>query len=266
MQGRLSPAPPGRPQAFPEASWRDEFDRAAACGFDGLEWLVTEESFDRNPLCTEAGLDQIKERIAATGVRVMSVCADFCIARPLVRVTDAEQRSTVDRLMRLVERIAAVGGDVVLVPVLEQGAIVADHESSTVVAALAPVLQLAEARGIRIGIESDLAADQLCGLILRANSPTLGAYYDVGNATAAGFDAAAGVRVLGPLLAGVHVKDRTIAGGSVPLGLGDADFAGCFAALAEVGYAGSLILETPVGDDPIEMAGRNLAFVQNARR
>lgn len=266
MQGRLSPAPPGRPQAFPWSTWRDEFERAAACGFDRIEWLVTDEHFDRNPLCTAAGADEIRERMHATGVRVLSVCADFCIARPLVRVADPERQSTVERLTRLVDRIAAIGGDTVLVPVLEQGAITDDHDSAIVLAALAPVLNRAEAGNIRIGIETDLAAARLRELMTRANSPALRAYYDLGNATAAGCHAADDLRELGPLLAGVHLKDRIRGGGSVPLGQGDADFPGFFAALAEIGYAGSLILETPVGDDAIAMAGRNLAFVQKALR
>ena len=37
MQGRLSPPPPARLQAFPWRSWAREFEYASGCGFDGDE-------------------------------------------------------------------------------------------------------------------------------------------------------------------------------------------------------------------------------------
>ena len=37
--GRLSPPVAGRLQAFPWASWAEEFGLARACGFATLEWV-----------------------------------------------------------------------------------------------------------------------------------------------------------------------------------------------------------------------------------
>lgn len=266
MQGRLSPAPAGRPQAFPWPTWEDEFAAAAACGFECLEWLVTDDGFDRNPICSDGGIERIRALMAMTGVRVASLCADFCIARPLVRVGPAQRQSTVERLLRLVDRIDAIDGEQLLIPVLEGGAIVDEGDEAVVLSALAPILARAAARGIRVGLESDLPADRQHALVERADSPALGVYYDVGNATASGFDTAVEVSLLGPVLTGVHIKDRRRFGASVPLGQGDAGFAAFFPALAATGYASPLILETPVGDDAVTMAGRNLAFVRSACR
>ena len=263
MQGRLSPAPTGRPQAFPVSTWQQEFDLAAAIGFDRLEWLVTDEGFDDNPLCTAAGVTAIKERVATTGVRVTSVCADFCIGRPLVRVSAAERQSTVDRLQWLVGQIALIDAQVLLVPLLEQGAMRNEADEITVASALAPVLVMAKACGIRIGLECHLDASRQRALIERTRSTALGAYYDVGNATFAGYEAAAEVRALGAALFGVHLKDRPRGGGSVPLGQGGVNFPAVFAALIEIDYRGTLIMETPVGDDPVAMATRHLAFVRD---
>ena len=266
MQGRLSPAPMGRPQAFPWHTWQAEFERAAACGFDRIEWLVTDEGFDENPLCTDAGVAAIKERVAATGVRVTSVCADFCMARPLVRVTAAERQSTVERLLRLVEQLALIDANVLLIPLLEQGAMRDRADDATVASALAPVLVMAKACGLRLGLECDLAVADQRALVERSASGALGVYYDVGNATAAGHDAADEVRAFGAALFGMHIKDRTRGGGSVPLGRGAVNFPAVFAALAVTNYAGTLILETPVGDDAVAMAGQHLAFVRDGLR
>ena len=265
MQGRLSLAPAGRPQAFPWLTWQAEFAQAAACGFDLIEWLVTADGFDHNPLGTDTGVADIQSRIAATGVAVSSVCADFCITHPLVRVTDRERQATIERLERIVECSARIGANLLLIPILEGGAIRNADEAAVAVAALDRVAKVAAARGIRLGLETDLPAAAMCEWLDHLPG-VVGAYYDVGNAAAAGFDPAAETRALGPALFGVHIKDRKRGGGSVPLGQGDVDFPGLFAALADTGYAGPLILETPVGVDPQVMAERHLAFVQHPRR
>ena len=55
MQGRLSPSRAGRAQAFPFATWREEFAHAAEAGFDSIEWLVTAELYADNPLLVDHG-------------------------------------------------------------------------------------------------------------------------------------------------------------------------------------------------------------------
>jgi L-ribulose-5-phosphate 3-epimerase len=261
MQGRLSPAPPGRPQAFPWATWQDEFARAADCGLARIEWLVTTERFDENPLVRDRGLEAITQLINATGVRVTSVCADFCIAEPLVGVGPAAQRGTLARLDRLVDRCAALGATVLLVPVLEGAAIRDGDDADTLVTALAPIVSKAEQLGVRVALESDLPAQLLCDLIDQAG-PGLGAYYDVGNAVSAGFDPAEELRVLGHRVHGVHIKDRHRHGASVMLGHGEVDFPPVFEALSAIQYHGPLILETPVGLDPLAAARRHYLLVE----
>lgn len=261
MQGRLSPKPAGRPQAFPWATWRDEFARAASCGFSGIEWLVTAERFDENPLLSDAGSREIQRLVEATGVGVTSICADWCIAQPLVRVTAGERQATVERLERVVDRGAALGIEVVLVPVLENGAIRDDRDGEMVTATLAPIAAKAAQLGVRMALESELPAPQLRGLLDRGDHG-LGAYYDVGNAVAAGFDPAQEIAVLGHRVFGVHIKDRHRHGSSVTLGDGDANFPPFFDALSAAGYRGPLILETPVGADPLASARRHYQVVE----
>ncbi len=265
MQGRLSPAPAGRPQAFPWLTWQAEFAQAARCGLDLIEWLVTADGFDRNPLSTDAGVADIQSRIAATGVAVRSVCADFCISQPLVRVTDCERQATIERLERIVKCSATIGANLLLIPLLEGGAIRTADEAAVAGAALDSVARVAADRGLRLGLETDLPAAAVNEWLDHLPA-VVGAYYDVGNAAAAGFDPAAEIRALGPALCGVHIKDRKRGAGSVPLGQGDVDFRATFAALAATGYAGALILETPVGTNPQLTAERHLAFVKHTRQ
>ena len=91
MQGRLSPPPPDRIQAFPRASWEAEFGRARFLGYDAIEWLVEED--EQNPIWSEDGRRRIRELVEEHGVAVDSVCGDLFMTRPLHRGSEAAARS-----------------------------------------------------------------------------------------------------------------------------------------------------------------------------
>jgi L-ribulose-5-phosphate 3-epimerase len=258
MQGRLSP-PGARPQTFPRASWRDEFDRARDCGFDRIEWLLAADGLDDNPLLTDHGIREIRRQAERTGIRVSSVCADCFMVRPLAR---EDWRANAELLGRIVQQSADAGIDVVVVPILETAAIRDAADRVRLLEALRDPLAQAERAGVRIALESDLAGDDLREIIDASESTFLGVCYDVGNATAAGHDLEGDLRALAPRLFGVHIKDRVRNGTSRPLGEGEVDFDAVAKELARAEYMGSMILETPVGADAMASARRNLSFLR----
>src|SRR5262249_18789721 len=83
VQGRLSPPVPGRLQAFPSRTWREEFGRARTCGFSSLEWVFEADNYEQNPIWTQEGVVAIRRQIDETGVRVDSICADYFMTHPL---------------------------------------------------------------------------------------------------------------------------------------------------------------------------------------
>lgn len=255
MQGRLSPATPGRPQAFPQSTWRDEFSRAAACGLDCLEWLITADGMSDNPIWSDGGVSEIRALSAASGVRVASICGDCFIAQPVL--------DHLPMLDRIVQRGAAIGAVVVVVPIIEQAAVRTREELSALVQAIAPSASSATEVRVRIALESDLPGALLREVLDAYGASAVGVCYDIGNATARGGNPAADIAALGPRLLAVHVKDRHRGGPSTALGQGDADFAAFADALAAIGYSGPLILETPAGADPELQATRHRAFVHD---
>jgi hexulose-6-phosphate isomerase len=261
MQGRLSPPSPRRLQAFPWESWEHEFPRARALGFDCLEWLFEDEGFAANPIWTEAGVRRIRALTEHEGVAVSSVCADYFMVHPFFRVTQAEHAASVDVLRRLVERAHEVGASTILIPVLETAELRTDAELARLAEGLHACLPAARSAGVRLGLETELPASRYLDVLRHVSDPAVGAYYDTGNAAACGHDLAADVRALGPTLCGVHVKDRRRGGASVPLGQGAANFGECFQALADVHYAGPLVLQTAFGGEFLADAARHRRFV-----
>ncbi len=262
VQGRLSPPVPGRLQAFPSRTWREEFGRARTCGFASLEWVFEADNYEQNPIWTQEGVVAIRRQIDETGVRVDSICADYFMTHPLFGAAERDRQETTSVLEQLIRRGAAAGARTVLIPVLETAEIRSRRDRIELLESLRRPLELAAAHRLRLGLETELPAEEYRKLVEAASHPALVVYYDVGNATAKGFDVASDVRILGPHLGGVHIKDRRRGGPSVPLGRGDVDFAAFFDALAESGYKGPLILQPATNADFLGAAATNLEFVR----
>lgn len=66
----------------------------------------------------------------------------------------------------------------------------------------------------------------------------------------------------GKFIVSVHIKDRILGGGTVPLGKGDTNSNVCSAALAKIRYPGPFILQVAGGgDNEVEWTKGNLKFV-----
>lgn len=255
MQGRLSPAGP-RPQTFPVGSWRAELADADRLGFDRIEWLIDGDTLDRNPLLTDPRVVAAALRDCQVGVE--SICADCFIHRPLLRAGAAARDAAIDLLARVIDAACAISARIVTVPLLEGNAALNLADCETAAAMLASSVERADARSVRIAVESDLPADALSAALGDSNIQVC---YDLGNAAAAAHDIPSSLLALADRLAIVHVKDRVRGGASVPLGYGDVPFGEVFAAMRDIRYTGPLILETPRGESPLDAARDQLAFV-----
>lgn len=119
------------------------------------------------------------------------------------------------------------------------------------------VLRAAESSGVRLLLENIPMgvyprADQLIAFADRIDSPLVGICYDIANAHFIGEDAAAGLGKVRSRLDIVHLSDTgREAWRHDPVGQGSCDFAAFGAALRDIGYSGTSMLEI-VADPPVE--------------
>src|SRR5579862_1473707 len=140
MQGRLVPPEAGRFQSFPRERWRDEFAFAADAGLDAIEWIYDEYGEDANPLARASGIEEIKALSKQHGIAVVSVCADYFMDRPLVRVSGPELARIVDRLEWMLEQCKLAGIGRAVLPFVDHSRIETDHDAAQVVEVLSAVL------------------------------------------------------------------------------------------------------------------------------
>ncbi len=262
VQGRLSPRPPGRYQAFPWSSWEREFEHAKRLGLDQIEWVFEADRWTDNPIWSDSGIQRISQLSAESGVTVRSVCADYFMEHPFSRVTSSQRTASIEVLNRLIEQAARLGTNVILLPVLEIAEVRTAAELEDLVRALQACLPVAEEHGVQIGLETELPAKQYRDLIELVDHPLVGAYYDIGNAAGKGYDLAEDVAALHDLLVGVHVKDKPLGGVNVRLGTGAVNFDAVLRALALLGYEGSFVLQSALDDDYLAIADAQARFLR----
>jgi hexulose-6-phosphate isomerase len=201
--------------------------------------------------------------VDATGVAVRSLCADYFMTHPFVRVTDGQRVEHARTLRELIPRASRAGIELVVIPLLEAGEARNVEELRDVRGALEGALDVAARLSVTVALETDLPAAIVTTVADAMPHPALRVCYDTGNAAAKGFDVSADLVRLGSHLSIVHLKDRDRSGTSVALGTGLADLPAFFRTAAALSFRGPLVLETPRGADSLGLAKANLAFARN---
>jgi L-ribulose-5-phosphate 3-epimerase len=263
MQGRLVPPTDNRIQCFPRQRWADEFALARQAGLDCIEWIYDLYGADVNPLATDAGVEKIKSLARRNGVRILSICADYFMDKPLVRVSPAELDDRLNTFSWLMERGRLIGVNRIVVPFVDASRIDTQAEFDGVVALLKRLLQEVDKTGIEIHLETSLNPARFAELLAQLPHPLLKANYDSGNSSSLGYAPCQEFAAYGERVGSVHIKDRLLGAGTVPLGTGNADFTALAESLTKVAYKGDFILQVARGasGDEVVWAKQNREFV-----
>jgi hexulose-6-phosphate isomerase len=263
MQGRLFPPEAGRFQSFPREHWADEYELAAKAGLNCIEWIYDLYGSDVNPLATDVGIERMKLLSKQHGVQVLSLCADYFMDKPLVRASSTEMTERTATLEWLMGRCQLLGMNRMVIPFVDASRIDTDAELESVCAMLTRLLPAVEKTGIELHLETSLPSKRFAELLARLPHPMLKANYDSGNSSSLGYKPREEFAAYGRRVGSVHIKDRLFGGGTVPLGIGDADFKALVEGLDSVGYAGDFILQV-ARENPgneVNWARQNREFV-----
>jgi len=261
MQGRLSPRVRG---AFPWNSWEQEFFQAKEIGLDLIDWVVEADRLHENPLLTEQGAKAIKAVIAKSGVGIGAVCAHYFVDCPPFRCSRSELKERLEVLELLINRLNHFDIPYLEIPFLDNSAIKDKTELEQIIQDIKPRLKKAYQLGVTLAFETSLPVETFSAFLSALNHPAARANYDTGNRASLGYHPKEEMEAYGELVVTVHVKDRVLNGGTVPLGQGNTDFATCFSMLKVKKYAGPLFLEVARAGDEIEWARKNMAFVKKS--
>ena len=261
MQGRLLPKYLGRYQAHPVGYWQGEFLKAAELGLDCIEFILDFNDAELNPLLRAGGPDEILLLSEQTGVKVVTVCADYFMEAALHHPDERVAAQSQCVLQRLLSNGKQLGITDIVIPCVDQSSLIGDAAIEHFIARMRPLEEAAEMSGINLSLETDLAPRPFVELLERIGSPRVTVNYDTGNSAALGYDPLEELACYGEKITDIHIKDRKLGGGSVPLGTGDAQFGRFFKALSPLNYKGPFIMQAYRDDEGLATFKQQLAWV-----
>ena len=256
MQGRLSPQSARGYQVFPWETWQEEFDLAADRGLAHIEWVLDSWRVDENPIIGVTAT--VRKRIEDSGVRVVSVCADYLMDSPL----DVDDDTPWVVLRSLVEAMQEVGAEWLVLPCVDHASLRKSSSLHRFKRAIEPLSEMLESTSVQVSLESDLGPKQLGELLDGLSSKVFGVNYDIGNSASLGYLLDEEFDSYGQRISVVHIKDRHLHGGSVPLGQGDANIHRAIERLLDLEFSGPVTMQAFRDSEGVTALDRQLSWFQ----
>ena len=263
MQGRLVPPEGGSFQSFPCERWRDEFVLAAQARLNAIEWIFDSSGEDANPLISDTGIAEMLALSQQTGIALRSICADYFMDKPFLRTTEGERRQLIQKMEWLLSRCNLLGIGRIVIPFVDNSRIEGRDEEAQAISIVRTILPAAEINGVELHLETSLGPQAFASLLERCRHPLVRANYDSGNSASLGYKVSEEFAAYGHRIGSVHIKDRKLGGGTVPLGTGNADLSGLFRGLAALNYSGDYVLQIARSEPGQELPwiSQNLSWV-----
>jgi hexulose-6-phosphate isomerase len=195
-------------------------------------------------LLTPAGEVEITNLRQRYGVEIASLTGDCFMQSPFWKTGGSKCIELQNDFRAVARSCSKVGIGVIVLPLVDNGRLETSTEEDVLVDFLQGEVNLLKELRVKVVFESDFAPVELTRFIERLDPAIFGVNYDIGNSASLGMNPAEEIEAYGHRIVNVHIKDRMLAGTTVPLGTGSADFEAVFAGLARAAYAGNYILQT----------------------
>jgi L-ribulose-5-phosphate 3-epimerase len=264
MQGRLSKPTDGKFQSFPKYTWKEEFFSAREAGLSNIEWIFEADEWQKNPISTDVGIKQIREVMSETGVVIESICADYFMDIPYFTASLNERKELSEKLTWLVHQVEKIDARNIDLPFVDASKVESSEQYPLIIEFISPALKVAEKLNINIALETNLNPQDFKDLLEMGNHRNLWANYDTGNSSGIGYDCREELDAYGKWIKTLHIKDRILDGGTMPLGSGSANFNHFFSRLSELKYKGPIILQAAREEEKeVTTAIKNRIFVED---
>ncbi len=247
-----------------DVSFQDLFRKIAAAGFDGIELNLDAEGTSAHALTVKTGPSELHEILSLSesyNLPICSISTSLYGGAPLGSADQSERQRGKNILLRQLDLAHALKADTILVVpggISQSVSRVKAYEHA--LCALSEIKKDIEASGIFVGLENVwnsffLSPTDLIQFLDQLDSPSIGAYFDVGNVAVSSYPEH-WIEMLGQRIFKVHIKDfyrpsSWYQGYFVNLYEGSIDWSRVIQALRSAGYDDYITAElAPMPQNP----------------
>ena len=265
VQGRALPQSGESLQSFP-SNWMDEFPLLQQLGFDGIEWIYDKKSEFTNPILDSNESQKIKTISKKHNVSLENIVFDWFMVHSLFKKDEISLKNKIKKLVNLIETSQRIGFQRIIFPLLEENAINNPNDMDLFLKVFSDdILSILTLNKIEIHFETSLSPPSELEFISKLDHNQTKICFDMGNSASLGYDPAHVLNKIAPYLGSVHIKDRLLNGGSIPLGEGVVDFSKIFSILNEIDFSGFFSLQAyrDKNSNNAELLKNYLMFINN---
>lgn len=250
-------------QSFPY-NWEEEIPLIQQIGFSGIEWIYDKKSQNYNPITTKQGQEKIKEITTKYNIKLENIVLDWFMEYPLLSNDILSIDKKCEKLELLIQQSANAGFKRIIFPILEKNSIQTKMDKFEKIMNK-KIVKLLDEFNIEFHLETDLPVEKEYQLKENINHDKILICYDMGNSASFGYDPTDTIEKLKNYIGSVHIKDRMLNGGSVPLGEGNVKFSEVFKKLSEINFDGQYtfqIFRNKDSDNQLVLM-KGLRFINN---
>ena len=252
LQGRLTKAPSGRLQFFPN-DWSKEFPIAKNIGFDYIELFSERTKNPKNPIWSLKQTKLLKKKYKDSNLIFYSFIDDYLIKSNI-------NSKLIKYYYFLINKLKVLNIKIFILPFYGKNKI-KNQNLKKISNFLNIINSKCKKNKIKLSIESNIDPDLF--FKLRKNlKDKIYLAFDTGNRSVLKRDMYDDLRIFNKSIIHVHIKDKNNFEKNVLLGKGMVNFLKLFKELNNIGYKGGLTLETNRLNRPVFYAKKNLNFIK----
>jgi len=264
-QGRLVPVSKDKKfknkiQQFPDKLWKKELTILYQNNIKFIEWVISIENFNLNPITKKNMLKIIKNVLRINNVHIRSIDLDFLVNSNFFNIKDTKQIK--EKIDLIIKNAIKLDVKYIIFPFLEKQSLINNERKKKVIKYLNFLLKKYEKK-INFLIEIDLKPKDVL-VYIKNFKGKIGITYDTGNSAGLGHKFTEEKNYF-KFVKNIHIKDKLKNGKSVRPGKGNYNFKKLFKFLKKINYQHGINLQTArskYGNDLNEIL-TNIKYLKN---
>ena len=208
-------------QIFPEKKWHHELKLFKLTKLRFIEWVVSGDNFEKNPICQVNGYKIINKYLKKNRIKCRSVDLDFIVKDSPLKFSKKKIRAFIENIKIISSNASKIGVKYLIFPFLENSSPNGKLKQNKLNLILSEIRKETPNK-LFILIETDLKPTELLKIIKKMKNKIF-VNYDLGNSASKNYDFNEEKKYF-KFVKNIHLKDRIKNGSTVRFGHGNADF------------------------------------------